>query len=148
MIFVDTSFFYPLFSEDDDDHARVREVFEGFRGRQLNDLLVTTPQIVFETVTLVRLRHRQGRPDALVRHRQAVHAGERLLSGKLARIHRPTEDEERAAFAYFKKHHDQEYSMVDCLSFVVMETLGIREALAVDSDFTHRFVARPGPRPS
>jgi hypothetical protein len=27
---------------------------------------------------------------------------------------------------------------------VVMEKLGIREALAVDSDFTHRFVARPG----
>ena len=26
-----------------------------------------------------------------------------------------------------------------------MEKLGIREALAVDSDFMHRFVARPGP---
>jgi predicted nucleic acid-binding protein len=35
---------------------------------------------------------------------------------------------------------------VDCLSFVVMEKLGIREALAVDSDFTHRFIARPGPK--
>jgi hypothetical protein len=26
-----------------------------------------------------------------------------------------------------------------------MEKLGLREALAVDSDFTHRFIARPGP---
>lgn len=34
---------------------------------------------------------------------------------------------------------------VDCLSFVVMEKLGIHEALAVDSDFSHRFIARPGP---
>ena len=34
---------------------------------------------------------------------------------------------------------------VDCVSFVVMEKLGIREALAVDEDFTHRFIARPGP---
>jgi predicted nucleic acid-binding protein len=34
---------------------------------------------------------------------------------------------------------------VDCLSFVVMEKLGISEALAVDDDFTHHFVARPGP---
>jgi predicted nucleic acid-binding protein len=33
---------------------------------------------------------------------------------------------------------------VDCLSFVVMEKLGIREAL--DSDFTHRFIARPDPK--
>ena len=31
----------------------------------------------------------------------------------------------------------QSYSFVDCLSFVVMDQLGIREALAVDSDFTH-----------
>jgi predicted nucleic acid-binding protein len=37
-------------------------------------------------------------------------------------------------------------STVDCLSFVIMEKLGIREALAVDSDFTHRFIARPGPQ--
>jgi len=49
------------------------------------------------------------------------------------------------AFAYFKRHQDQTYSFVDCLSFVVMEKLGIDEAPAVDSDFTHRFTARPGP---
>ena len=65
---------------------------------------------------------------------------------KLAAIHWTTPDEERAAFEYFKRHKDQAYSLVDCLSFVVMEKLGIREALAVDSDFTHRFVARPGPK--
>jgi len=29
---------------------------------------------------------------------------------------------------------------------VVMDKLGIGEALAVDSDFTHHFTARPGPR--
>lgn len=56
-------------------------------------------------------------------------------------------DEEREAFALFKSHRDQIYSFTDCLSFVVMEKLGLREALAVESDFTHRFVARPGPRP-
>ena len=145
MIFLDTSFLYPLFNVEDEDHSRVREVFETFRGRQLNELLVTTPQVIFETVTLIRLSHRHGRPEAAVRHRQAIHAGERLLAGKLARIHRPTEDDERFAFAYFKKHGDQVYSMVDCLSFVVMDSLGIREALAVDSDFEHRFVVRPGP---
>jgi len=35
---------------------------------------------------------------------------------------------------------------VDCLSFAVMEKLGIYEALAFDSDFGHRFVMRPGPK--
>ena len=57
-----------------------------------------------------------------------------------------TPDEEREAFDFFKRHRDQTYSFVDCLSFVVMEKLGIREALAVDSDFTHRFIVQPGPR--
>lgn len=60
-------------------------------------------------------------------------------------IHWASPEEERAAFAYFERHQDQTYSFVDCLSFVVMEKLGIDEALAVDSDFTHRFTARPGP---
>ena len=53
--------------------------------------------------------------------------------------------EEKAAFDYMIKHKDQEYSLVDCLSFAVMEKFGVNEALAVDSHFTHRFIARPGP---
>jgi predicted nucleic acid-binding protein len=52
-----------------------------------------------------------------------------------------------AAFEYLKRHRDKTYSAVDCLSFVVMEKHGITEALAIDDDFTHRFTARPGPRP-
>ena len=53
-----------------------------------------------------------------------------------------------AAFAYLQKHDDKEYSAVDCLSFVVMESLGIVEALAFDADFGHRFVMRPAPERS
>jgi len=147
VIFLDTSFLYPLFNAEDLDHSRVKKVFEEYRGQRLNELLVTTPQVIFETITLVRTAQRDGKPPADVRHRNAVHVGERLFAGKLARIHRPTEDDERTAFQYFRKHADQVYSMVDCMSFLVMDQLGITEALAVDRDFTHRFVARPGPRP-
>ncbi len=59
--------------------------------------------------------------------------------------HRTTAEEEAAAFLYLKKYEDKEYSSVDCLSFVVMEKLGIHEALSFDSEFGHRFVMRPGP---
>jgi predicted nucleic acid-binding protein len=89
-----------------------------------------------ETITLARRRST---------HQQAAFIGERLYSEKIARIHRTTFDEQRAAFEYFKRYGDKEYSSVDCLSFVVMDSLGITEALAIDSDFTHRFTARPGP---
>ena len=43
------------------------------------------------------------------------------------------------------RYRDKHYSPVDCLSFVVMEKLGITEALTLDGDFAHRFTARPGP---
>ena len=108
------------------------------RHRRLPEAFLTTDHVIFETITLTRTR---------IGHERAVFVGERLYSEKMARIHRASFEEQRAAFDYFKRHSDKKYSTVDCLSFVVMESLGIREALAVDEDFTHRFVTRPGPRP-
>ncbi|MEW6366081.1 MAG: PIN domain-containing protein [Acidobacteriota bacterium] len=140
MIFLDTSFLYPLFSEEDVDHARVRDVFESYRGRRrLKDLFFTTNLVIGETITLIRTT-----PPRI--HAAAVKAGEYLFAEKIARVHHVTAEEEREAFEYFKRHQDKEYSFTDCTSFVLMERLGIREALALDSDFTHRFIARPGPR--
>jgi predicted nucleic acid-binding protein len=138
LIFVDTGFFFALFSKRDEHHTRVLEVFREFRGQRLPELLLTKDQVVIETITLTRMR---------LSHEAAVFAGERLYGEKIARIHETTLEEHKAAFDYLRKHTDKDYSPVDCLSFVVMEKLGMKEALAVDSDFTHRFTARPGPKP-
>jgi predicted nucleic acid-binding protein len=135
VIFVDTGFFFALVSERDLHHRPVVEVFRAFSQLRLADHLLTTNHVVAETITLT----------LKIGHAQAARLGDELYGEKLARIHWTTPEEERIAFDYFKRHSDQAYSFVDCLSFVVMEQLGIREALAVDSDFTHRFVARPGP---
>lgn len=137
MIFLDTGFLFGLVSTKDEHHDRVVEAFGAFKGARLSDELLTTNHVIAETITLTRK----------LGHEKAAKMGEWLYGEKLARIHWATPDEERAAFEYFKRHRDQVYSFTDCLSFVVMEKLGIREALAVDSDFTHRFIARPGPRP-
>lgn len=138
MIFLDTGFVFALVSAKDQHHERVREVFESLHGERLADSLLTTNHVVAETLTLARK----------LGHDKAVRLGERLYAEKVARIHWATPDEEKAAFAYLKKHDDKDYSFVDCLSFVVIEKLGIREAWAgaVDSDFTHHgFIVRPGP---
>src|SRR5713226_3117542 len=82
----------------------------------LADHLLTTNHVIAETITLTRK----------IGHEKAVKVGDQLYGEKLARIHWATPDEERAAFDYFKRHQDQTYSAVDCLSFVVMEKLGIR----------------------
>jgi uncharacterized protein len=136
--FVDTSFFFALASANDPDHVRVRDVFDEFDPKQLPDLWMTTNHVVMETI---RLTKRQ------VGHEAAVKMGKRLYGQKLARIHWTAPKEEREAFDYLARHADQRYSPVDCVSFVVMEAQGIREALTIDRDFTHRFSARPGPRP-
>jgi uncharacterized protein len=137
VIFVDTGFLFALVSTKDEHHNRVVEAFRAFQDARLSDQLLTTNHVIAETITLTRK----------LGHDPATRLGERLYAEKLASIHWATPDEERDAFAYFKRYRDQAYSFTDCLSFVVMDKLGIREALAVDSDFTHRFIARPGPLP-
>ena len=135
MTFLDTGFLFALVSKKDAHHERVVDVFQEFRNVRLADHELTTNHVIAEAITLT----------LKIGHSKAVRLGEQLYGEKLARIHWATPDEERAAFDYFKRHQDQTYSMVDCLSFIVMERLGIREALTVDSDFTHHFIARPGP---
>jgi predicted nucleic acid-binding protein len=144
VIFLDTSFLFALFAEDDANHARVVEVMDRYRGRELYDVALLTNHVIAETITLLRSGvHR----DADVSHRVAVTVGRQLFAGVLGRLHQVSAEEERDAFEYLVKHRDKHYSFVDCVSFVVMEKRGIREALSVDSDFTHRFTALPGPLP-
>jgi predicted nucleic acid-binding protein len=133
--FLDTGFLFALVSRKDAHHERVVEVFREFKNIRLADELLTTNHVVAEAITLT----------LKIGHAEAAKLGAQLYGEKLARIHWATADGERAAFDYFVRHHDQNYSMVDCLSFTVMDKLGISEALAVDSDFMHRFIARPGP---
>lgn len=77
-------------------------------------------------------------------HDIAVNVGRQLFAGTFGRIHHATADEEHLAFEYLADHRDKKYSLTDCLSFVIMDAYGILEALTVDDDFSHRFVARPG----
>jgi len=136
VIFVDTSFFVALLDPRDTNHARAVKALEKFEGQRLSTVLLTTNNVVLETITVAR--YEAG-------HALAVKVGEMLYADKFARLHRTTAEEEAAALAYLKRYEDKEYSSVDCLSFVVMEKLGIDEALTFDSDFGHRFVMRPGP---
>jgi uncharacterized protein len=144
VIFLDTGFLFAYVSENDEDHVRVTEILEAHRGRRLSDFLVTTNHVVAETITLVSKR---GHRDPGVRHDLAVEVGRQLHAGVFGEVHHASAQEELEAFAYFERHRNKSYSIVDCLSFLIMEKRGIREAWAVDEDFTHRFTARPGPRP-
>ena len=77
MIFVDTSFFVALLDPRDKNHARARAAFEEFAGRRLSDQLLTTNNVVLETIRVAR--YEAGR-------RLAVRTGEMLCAEKLARL--------------------------------------------------------------
>lgn len=135
MIFVDTGFFVALLCENDAHHDRAQRALQAYRGRNLRQSLLTTNNVLLETLTVARRE---------AGHQVAVQAGELLFSGKLASLYRTTEEDEQAAFGYMKQHADKRYSAIDCLSFVVMLKLGINEALTFDRrDFSHRFIVKP-----
>lgn len=142
MIFVDTGFLYALVDERDQNHQRVIEVLSEYRNQDLEAFGLTTNHVVDETITLIRKRSHRDRGVA---HDVAVEVGQKLYDGVFGRVHHVTPSEERKAFEYFTRHKDKVYSMTDCVSFVIMDAYKITEALTVDADFTHRFIARPGP---
>jgi predicted nucleic acid-binding protein len=72
--------------------------------------------------------------------------GKQLYGERLGRTLWATKEDEAAAFACLAQRAGQGYSVVDCLRFVLMDCLGIHEALALDKHFQYRFIATPGPR--
>lgn len=135
MIFVDTSFFAALLLPKDVNHRRAVLAIEELGQARLSDVLLTTNNVILETITVARY---EGN------HKTAVRAAELLYGGTMAQLYRTTAEDEAEAVAYLRRHHDKEYSAVDCLSFVVMLKQGIREAFSFDDDFSHRFIMRPG----
>jgi len=143
VIFLDTGFLLALVSERDENHGRALDVINSYRGGSLWDQVITTNHVVAEAITAVRFK---AEPHNLPKgHALAVEIGRGLNDGAFGKVYEVTTDEERSAFEYFARHQDKAYSFVDCISFVVMDKLDLREALSVDGDFTHRFIARPGP---
>jgi predicted nucleic acid-binding protein len=54
MIFVDTRFFIALLDPQDRNHPRAVEALRVFQGKRLSDLLLTTNNVVLETITVAR----------------------------------------------------------------------------------------------
>ena len=94
---------------------------------------VTTDAVIGETCTLLIARRRPHLAGQLLdlteqpRELLIVHVDAVLVA---------------EARTFLRKHLDHEYSFVDCVSFVVMNRLGLREAVTTDSHFTEaRFSA-------
>jgi predicted nucleic acid-binding protein len=124
-VFVDTSGFFALLVAEDRNHAHARELFDQAAREQWR--LVTTNAVVTETYALLLSRTREGRTKAV-----AFLDG---LTGSAVRVERVRAGDEKSAADLVRKHHDKAYSLCNACSFVVMQRLGIADAIAFDRHF-------------
>ena len=124
-VFVDSGGFVALQVTQDASHALAREVFRQAEGEGWR--LVTTNVVVIETYALLLSRTRAGRSAAI--------AFLDALDRSSMQIERIQVSDEKEAVALLRAHADKTYSLCDALSFVVMERLGIGEAVAYDRHF-------------
>lgn len=130
-VFVDTSAFYALLVENDDDHSMALSMW----ARLLNGTpLVTSSYVLLETTAL--LQSRSGLEAVRVFHhdvRPAVHVTwvEETLHSE--------------AMGTLLAAARRKLSLVDCTSFAVMRKLSIDNAFAFDEHFLeHGFTCLPG----
>ena len=88
--------------------------------------LMTASYVFDEVVTFFNSRGR---------HAKAVEVGNNLLRSPSVQVIHVDEGLFYEAWAYFRQHQDKDYSLTDCISFIVMRRLGISTALAFDQHF-------------
>jgi predicted nucleic acid-binding protein len=123
-VFVDTSAYVALAVLSDQNRARATSIARGV-ARQRADLY-TTNFVVAETHAFVLAR--AGRVAAR-RMLERIDRG----SGLIVRVE---PDDELNARSILDRYDDKDFSLVDAMSFAVMDRLGIRRAFAFDRHFS------------
>ena len=123
-IIIDTVGFYSMLVTRDRMHLRTRE----FMAQAVHERrrFVTTDHVLGDTATLLRARGF---------NRLAPLLFESVETSSSIRIGWTTPARFREVKAFFLRRADKAWSFTDCLSFVVMRELGLREALSTDDHF-------------
>jgi predicted nucleic acid-binding protein len=122
MIFVDSSFWIATRFPRDAHHLAAGELLARFETSPL----VTSNHVRGETWTFLRRR---------VGHGSAMHFVDR--TGRTPRVQTEfvSDELEREALDWLRRHDERPYSFVDATSFALMRRLGITDAFAFDGDF-------------
>lgn len=133
-IFIDTSAFLALGDESDRYHDKAVR----FRDQELlpqNYELITTSYILDETLTLIR--NRLGIPTS-------IDFSKKIRQSQIVRVLSVSKETEEKALDLFERYDDKTFSFTDCVSFVVMQGMGIPAAFAFDQHFEQMgFERRP-----
>lgn len=122
-VLFDTSGFFALLDAKDPAHATAVEWVEEHRGRVRP---VTSEWIVGETCTLLVARKC---PHLIARFLDSLSQSPALL------LINPDEDLLASTKQFIRRHVEQGYSFVDCISFLIMKERRIGQALTTDGHF-------------
>jgi predicted nucleic acid-binding protein len=123
-VFLDTGYVLALELSNDQNHRAASKHWRSLSKKR--PLLVITAYVFDEVVTYFNSRGY---------HAKAVEVGNRLLTSPSVQFVQVDEELFRAGWDYFQQHQDKDYSLTDCISFVVMEKLKIETAFAFDRHF-------------
>lgn len=123
-VFIDSSALIAFYAVHDERHTDVMRILDQLG--QDDRLLVMTDYILDEVVTF--LRYRYG-------YALALRAWEELESGRIASVEPVTTRDRLSALQLFKRYNQLKLSLTDCVSFAMMRTLNICDAVSFDDDF-------------
>ena len=123
-VFLDTGYVLALELSNDQNHRIASKHWRSLKKRL--PLLVTTSYVFDEVVTYFNSRGH---------HAKAVEVGNRLLTSPSVQFVQVDDGLFREGWHYFQRHQDKDYSLTDCISFVVMKRFKIETAFAFDQHF-------------
>ena len=123
-VFLDTGYLLALELSNDQNHRVAVKHWRSLRKRL--PPLVTTSYVFDEVVTYFNSRGY---------HAKAVEVGNRLLTSPSVQFVPVDEKLFKEGWEYSQLHKDKDYSLTDCISFVIMKTLGMETAFAFDRHF-------------
>jgi predicted nucleic acid-binding protein len=119
--FADSAYFMALLNARDQYHERAKQASAKLQG-----------QILTTTWVLTELADAFCKPGQ--RDIAAVFLKDLLADPRVILIP-PSLDLFNRGLAFYSQRPDKDWSLTDCISFVVMEERGVTEALATDRDF-------------
>jgi predicted nucleic acid-binding protein len=122
--FLDSGYVIALEARNDQHHQEAVAHWENLSASR--PPLVTTTLVICEVVNYF-----QGKNQ----HAKSVEMGTWLMGGDEVQLERVDEALFLEGWEYLVRHRDKSYSLTDCVSFVLMNRLGIRAALTFDHHF-------------
>jgi predicted nucleic acid-binding protein len=123
-VFIDSSAYIAINFNRDQFHKKAIETNKLLLEEDFE--YVTTNYVILESSTSLLMK---------VGHTAAVKFYEDVKKSELVEIIHVSESLEEQAFQLFKKYSDKEFSLTDCVSFVVMKSFKLKKAFTNDHHF-------------